>query len=149
MNAQEMCKLYGGEGPCESTMFGEEEEADKLAALILQRKKRATASAYYWYESGEEKMPEPGALCVVLDSRNSAVCIIRTTRVYITEFRNVSSEHAALEGEGDLSLEYWKQEHRRFFTEDLAEAGRNFSEDMKVVCEEFEKVFPPDEPGFD
>ncbi|PXM28036.1 ASCH domain-containing protein, partial [Klebsiella variicola] len=42
---------------------------------------------------------------------------------------------ARKEGEGDLSLEYWKREHQRFFS-----CEGHFSEDMELIAEEFEVV---------
>lgn len=115
---------------------------DELACLVGKGKKRATCSAYFWIESGEEKLPEVGQTSVVVNSNEEAVCIIRTTKVYITEFCNVSEAHAALEGEGDLSLAYWRTVHREFFTRDLASAGIAFDDHTKLICEEFEKVYP-------
>ena len=56
-------------------------------------------------------------------------------------FNNVSKEHAFKEGEGDRSLEYWREVHKKFFRECLEEYGLEFSENMKVVCEEFEVVY--------
>ena len=80
---------------------------------------------------------------MVLDSKEQAVCIIRNTRVYITTFEEVSTEHAWKEGEGDRSLAYWRKVHERFFRECDDEAGVSFLHNkMKVVCEEFEKVYP-------
>ena len=48
----------------------------------------------------------------------------------------------AREGEGDLSLSYWRKVHREVFCEMLAEAGLPFQPAMPVLCEEFEKVYP-------
>ncbi|WP_408543605.1 ASCH domain-containing protein [Streptococcus suis] len=36
----------------------------------------------------------------------------------------------------------WRQVHEELFTIWLAEAGLSFSEDMLVVCEDFELVYP-------
>ena len=55
-------------------------------------------------------------------------------------YRN-GKEHAFKEGEGDRSLEYWREVHKKFFRECLEEYGLEFSENMKVVCEEFEVVY--------
>ena len=87
-------------------------------------------------------MPEEGGFNVILNSREEAVCITRTTKVYVTSFREVSAEHAWKEGEGDRTLEYWRTVHERFFREELETAGLPFDWDLKVVCEEFTKVFP-------
>ena len=47
-------------------------------------------------------------------------------------FDEVDEEHAYLEGEGDRSLEYWREVHERFFTEH-ATHDRGFATDMPVV----------------
>jgi uncharacterized protein YhfF len=53
----------------------------------------------------------------------------------------VTAEHAYREGEGDRSLSHWRGVHRKFFTQELEAEGLEFSEDMKLVCEEFEVVY--------
>jgi uncharacterized protein YhfF len=68
-------------------------------------------------------------------------CIIRTTKVYIASFDRVSERHAYLEGEGDRSLEYWRQVHEEFFTEVLKTIQQEFDTKMELICEEFEVVF--------
>lgn len=123
----------------EAWAFGD--EPDKLAELTVKGIKTATCSAYCWYESGQEELPKVGEYSVILNSENNAVCVIKTTKVYIEQFKNISKEHAYKEGEGDRSLEYWRRVHKEFFTKELSEAGKEFSEDMKLVCEEFEIVF--------
>lgn len=142
MTSEELWKQFGKDTGYETVSFGNYTDTDQLSDLILNGKKTATSSAYYWVETGEEKMPKEGSYEVVIDSKENAICIIQITNVYITPFNQVSPHHAYLEGEGDRSLSYWRKEHRRFFKEDLLEAGIPFQEDMPVVCEEFRKVFP-------
>ena len=116
-------------------------DPDGLAALVLAGVKTATASAFPLYALEGDSLPEAGEYSVILDSRGTALCVIRTTRVYVAPFREVSPEHAWREGEGDRSLAHWRAVHRDFFTRELAEAGLSFGEDLPVVCEEFERVF--------
>ena len=54
----------------------------------------------------------------------------------------MTAEHAFREGEDDRSLASWRRAHEAFFTREMASIGRIFDENMNVVCEEFEKVFP-------
>lgn len=117
-------------------------DPDTLAELTRTGLKTATASAGVWYEIGEEPMPRAGEYSVVLNSREEAVCVIRTTRVYTVPFDQVGVEQAWREGEGDRSLAYWRKVHEEFFRAELAEAGLEFSPAMPVVCEEFEVVYP-------
>ena len=116
-------------------------EADLLAHLVAIGEKTATASAYPLYELENEPLPKKGAYSVILDSNDNAVCIIQTQKVTIVPFNEVTTEHAYKEGEGDKSLDYWREVHEKFFAECLNEAGLKFTSDMKVVCEEFSVVF--------
>ena len=119
-------------------------DPDTLAELTRTGLKTATASAGVWYEIGEGPMPQAGEYSVVLNSREEAVCVIRTTRVYTVPFDQVGVEQAWREGEGDRSLACWRKVHEDFFRAELEEAGVEFSPSMPVVCEEFEVVYPLD-----
>ena len=145
MTAEQMWKLYVQQCPeaadCTYDAWSYGDAPDELAELTRKGIKTATASAYPIYDLEEEPLPETGGYSVVLDSKESAVCITRTERVFVLPFREVTEDQAFREGEGDRSLSYWREVHCRFFTEELAAYGMTFSEDMGVVCEEFEVVF--------
>ncbi|UUM58819.1 ASCH domain-containing protein [Streptococcus suis] len=115
---------------------------DELADLVARGIKTATSSAYPLYELEGEEIPQTGGYDIILDSQGNSVCIIETTKVYIAPFSQVTEEHAFKEGEGNRSLSYWRQVHEELFTIWLEEGGLTFSEDMLVVCEEFELVYP-------
>ena len=115
---------------------------DLLAELTRTGVKSATSSAGSLYALEGEPLPEAGEYSVILDSRDEAVCVIRTTKVYTVPFDQVTSEHARREGEGGRTLDYWRWVHEEFFRAELAEAGLEFSPEMPVVCEEFEVVYP-------
>lgn len=139
MTAAELWEKSGLTGTYEAWPFGE--APDKLADLVAQGIKTATCSAYDLYQISDEPLPKEGDYSVILNSREEAVCIIKTIKVYVTEFNKVSEEHAFKEGEGDRSLEYWRQVHVNFLTNELAAVRKTFDESTKVVCEEFEVVY--------
>ena len=139
MTAEELWEKSGLSGDHEAWAFGE--APDKLAELVIQGIKTATCSAYDLYQMNNEPLPKAGDYSIILDSREEAVCIIKTRKVYVTEFRKVSEEHAFKEGEGDRSLEYWRMVHINFLTNELAAVQKTFDENTKVVCEEFEVVY--------
>lgn len=116
-------------------------EADLLAHLVAIGEKTATASAYPLYELEHEPLPKVGTYSVVLDSNDNGVCVIQIHKVTVVPFSKVTAEHAYKEGEGNKSLDYWREVHEKFFAECLKEAGLKFTSDMKVVCEEFSVVF--------
>ena len=139
MMAEELWKRSGLTGEYEAWAFGD--DADTLAQLVKDGIKTATCSAYCFYEMENEALPAEGGYNIVLDSRNNAVCITQTTKVYVIPFSQVTSDHAYREGEGDRSLSYWRGVHRKFFTEELEAEGLEFSEDIPLVCEEFRVVY--------
>ena len=47
----------------------------------------------------------------------------------------MTEEYAKLEGEGDLSLDYWKQEHYNFFKS----FDSSFNEESKIIFEIIDK----------
>ena len=145
MTAQQMWELFIEQNPdaagqvYDAWCYGD--APDELAELTRKGIKSATASAYPIYELEGESLPEEGGYNVILDSKESAVCITRTERVFVVPFRDVTEIQALREGEGDRSLAYWRKIHRRFFADELAAFGMTFTEDMNVVCEEFQTVF--------
>lgn len=58
------------------------------------------------------------------------------------KYCDVTEDFALKEGEGDRTLAYWRRVHEDFFTQELRAEGLEFSPEMKVVCEQFELVFP-------
>ncbi|MDD2955094.1 MAG: ASCH domain-containing protein [Oscillospiraceae bacterium] len=114
-----------------------EEDANALAELVKKGVKRATTSALAAFEHDGEPVPQPGDLSVILRWNGEAVCVVETTAVTILPFDEVTAEFAALEGEGDCSLEYWRRAHDAFLREECCRMGLEFSTDMPVVCEEF------------
>ena len=82
-----------------------------------------------------------GRRCVSLRSCPGPVCVIQTTQVEVMAFNQVNAGWAYAEGEGDRSLEYWREGHWRFFSRSCERIGRTPSETMPVVCERFKVVF--------
>jgi uncharacterized protein YhfF len=125
----------------EAEPFGDGPElADELGALILAGTKTATCSALWEWEAEGETPVRPGEKSVVLDGGGRPLCIIETTEVEVRRFDEVDETFAREEGEGDLSLEYWRGAHRRFFGRTLPKIGRGFAEDMPLVFERFRVI---------
>ncbi|MBQ4050222.1 MAG: ASCH domain-containing protein [Oscillospiraceae bacterium] len=147
MTAEEMWKAYTEKYPTDSEMdawaFGD--DPDTLAELVKTGIKTATCSAYPIYAIEGEDLPGAGELSVILDSNDEAVCIIRTEKVWVQQYCDTDAVFAAKEGEGDRSLSYWRRVHEAFFRSEMAEYGLEFSEEMKIVCEEFRVVWPEEE----
>jgi len=120
----------------------DEENCNELAELVKIGQKKATASAVRSYEFEGEELPKVGDHSIITNWEGEAQFIIKTSRIDIVPFREVTEEFAATEGEGDGSLEYWRDAHIYFFKEEFEEIGEEFTEDALTVCERFEVVFP-------
>ena len=119
----------------------DKENANICASLILNGEKTATCSMKYWYESGIEPMPQVGDLQIVTDWDGSPTSIIQLTDVSECKYCDVTAEFAALEGEGDKSLEWWRRTHWDFFVSECSEQGINPSNEMVLVLEKFKLVY--------
>jgi uncharacterized protein YhfF len=80
---------------------------------------------------------------MVLSGNGEPLCIIEVVEVRLRGFNDVEADFAWEEGEGDRSLEHWREVHRSFFTRSLARIGLGFDEGMMLVCERFRLVYGP------
>ncbi len=133
------------EVPCDSEVYasiaGDERNADALLQLYLDGKKSAGSGLAKDYEVSGEPLPEVGRYWMILDSKGHPRCLVKTVKVETHRFDSVPEYVAKAEGEGDLSLQYWKDGHARFFQPYLKELGIEKLEEAEVVTEFFEVVF--------
>lgn len=130
------------EMPYDFWCFGNTSEmAKRLGELVLKGDKRATTTLL---EGAKKEGYEPsiGDYTVITDFEENPMCIIQTIEINVLPFDEVDEEYAFVEGEGDKSLDYWREGHRRFFTIDAAENGLEFNEKSLVICQKFKLLFP-------
>ncbi|HSB01881.1 MAG TPA: ASCH domain-containing protein [Anaerolineales bacterium] len=118
------------------------EMADELGALIAQGKKTATCASVWEWEAEGNPLPEAGLISIVLDGRGEPLCIIEALEISVRKYNEVDADFAREEGEGDLSLQDWRELHKKFFARVLPKIGKEFSEDMPLVCERFRVIYP-------
>lgn len=118
------------------------EDAEELSDLVLQGKKRATASLVWEYEDTPEDAPIVGGYSVVTDFDGKPKCIVRTTGLRVLPFNEVDAEFAFDEGEGDQSLDYWREVHWDYFSRRCADIDKEPGLEMLVNCERFALLYP-------
>jgi len=109
---------------------GAPEEADALLALTLEGRKTATCWA-----ARHGQFTHVGKRALLCDSAGRHRAIVETVSLELKRFCDVDEAWARAEGEGDLSLDYWRRVHRAFF-----EREGHFAEDMDLWCERFRVV---------
>ncbi len=128
--------------PIVSASFaGNKEITDELLGLYLKGKKTAGSSIVEDFLSAGDPLPKVGNFWIFLNSQNIPSCILKTIEIKIHKFNEVSIEIAIAEGEGDLTLEYWRKVHSELRTPFLENWGLACIEEATVITEFFKVVY--------
>ena len=101
---------------------------DKLIKLVLEGKKVAISSLYDY-----KRLPKIGEESIIDFDNEKEACIVKTIDYKIIKFNEMTEELAKLEGEGNLSLDYWKKAHLDLFKS----INPDFNEEDKITFEIF------------
>lgn len=116
----------------DSFSFGDSAElADELLELVLIGKKTATA----WAAAEGDKGVVVGKRWIVKDGQGRSGAILETVELTRRRFGEVDAAFAHDEGEGDRSLAWWREAHRRYFTR-----RGEFWPEMELYCERFRLI---------
>ncbi|WP_066802389.1 ASCH domain-containing protein [Moraxella oblonga] len=115
--------------------FGDSPEmADELVQLVLDGKKTLTCTALLWHLEENDKTLV-GGFEVITDGQSTPKCVVQLVAQFIKNFDEVDENLAKQEGEGDLSLSYWRTAHQAFF-----EKYGVFDEKMGLLFTKFRVV---------
>lgn len=120
---------------------GSPEITDELLELYLSGKKWAGSSILEDFISSGDPIPKIDDYWIYLDSKSIPRIILRTEETVLNKFYNVPESIAIAEGEGDLSLEYWREAHSRFYLPQIKSWGLQSLEDATVITEFFSIVY--------
>lgn len=109
-------------------------ESNYLFNLVKKGIKTATSYLH------DETFDKPSKYSILTNWDETEKIRLETTSFCIVPFNEVTKEHAWKEGEGARTLEEWKLVHKEFFAKRLALQGKEFNEDIRIVCEEFRIV---------
>ena len=112
--------------------FGDSPEmANELADLVVKGMKTASCCSLASFNA-DDSASLPGSYHIILNGQDTPVCVIRMVSLRLMRFSEVTEAFARREGEGDLSLDYWREKHKAFFTREGV-----YADDMELVAEEF------------
>ena len=108
---------------------------DRLNNLIINGNKRATAGLLKedYLDEGEE-IEFVGEKLAILDNQQKPIGIVKVTRVEVLDFKDVPTEFALAEAEGDLSGDDFRQSHLKFWNS----VGIEVLPDTKIVMVYFD-----------
>ncbi|MGY2895772.1 ASCH domain-containing protein [Deinococcus sp. UYEF24] len=120
----------------EAFQFGDSPAmADELAALVMSGQKRATCG---WPINPEIAT---SSYSVMLNGRGAPLAVLGTVEVRELPFLEVEAQFAHDEGEGDRTLSWWREAHRRFFGRQPGDTP--WDDDQVVQCERFAVIWRP------
>lgn len=88
------------------------QEADRVAAAVVDGSMTATSAPLDAYQAQGVPVPEAGNLEIVCDGDGHPRALVATTDVTVQRFDDVDEETAAAEAQGDGSLRAWQQAMR-------------------------------------
>ena len=126
------------EYPYQIWNFYDSKECSGIADKIINRTIRAASYSLDFFDANHEPIPEVGQYNVICCS-GEAIGIAKTTAVTEMCFCEYDQAHALTEGYA--TLEKWKKVKKEMFETQCEKMGFSFSEDMKLIYEEFEIVY--------
>ena len=126
-------------GPVRVDGYGDSAELSiELLDLIKSGRKRAGTGLLWAYEYDKESIAQTGDIEIVMDHQNQPALVTRVVSSDVIAFNQVTAEYAAIEGEGDGSLDYWRKGHWNFFSRECLRIGKEPTQTMPVICNIFE-----------
>jgi uncharacterized protein YhfF len=115
----------------EGFSFGDSPEmADRLLAFVIGGSKRATC-----WSIADGQQTHIGKKMVVLDGSGRPRAVVETVNLEQRRFCDVNLQFALDEGEGEETLDDWREGHRAYF-----ERNGGFNPEMMLWCERFRLV---------
>lgn len=114
---------------------------DELLELYLAGKKSAGSSLVEGFLATGDSLPEIGHYWIYLNSSGKPSCILQTRKIEIYKFKDIPVEVAIAEGEGDLTLAYWRKVHSELYFPYLESWGIKDIDEATVIVEFYDIVF--------
>ena len=108
----------------------------RLNTLVLSGVKTATAGLVQEYDDENEELEYVGERQVLVDDNDQFLAVIEVTGVEVVRFADVQWDFARAEGEGDRSIEEWREGHGAYW----ARQGTPVTDDTRIVCLRFRLV---------
>ncbi|MBV8325104.1 ASCH domain-containing protein [Chryseobacterium sp.] len=119
--------------------FGGKEDASSIAELVVSGIKIATGSLLWGYE--HTAMPAVGEYNIITDSDDQPVCIIETIGISVIPFDKVEDQFAFDCGEGDRTLQAWREMYWKYIRSECCRIGKKPVPDAPMICEYFKLVY--------
>jgi uncharacterized protein YhfF len=118
---------------------------DRIVDAVLRGEKTATSSLLAEWEADRETLPAVGDRLRVIDSEERAVAVIELVSVDVIRLGDADASLAGDEGEGFESVAEWREEHERFWSEQVLPELPDptaLTDETRIVVERFRLAEP-------
>ncbi|NKB42961.1 MAG: ASCH domain-containing protein [Alphaproteobacteria bacterium] len=118
------------------------ETVDIILGLVLSGEKCGTFGLKHILDRQPGPGPVVDADAVVVDMTGEPHAIVKTTQLTPVAYQDITEAHLTIEGPGARKLETWQNIHWPYWTKLIEPYGLEPSQDMMVMVEHFDLVFP-------
>lgn len=121
----------------------DDETTQQIADLIAAGDKTGTFTLPWIIERTDQPEPAVGDCIILIAFDGTPTQLVRLTRIQRVPFGEITASHTAIDGSPVRALEIWKPLHTQYWNALLAPWSMTVAEDMPVLIETFELLYPP------
>ncbi len=127
----------------------DQQSTAQVIALIEAGDKTGTFSLPWLLERTGLALPRAGDPIILIDFNGRPRLLVRLTTVYARLFGEMTAADTAIDGSPVRNLDVWKPLHTAYWGQQLALFGLSVSDEMPVLIEVFELLYPAPGAGVD
>jgi uncharacterized protein YhfF len=123
----------------------DDETTGQIFELIAAGDKNGTFTLPWIIERTDQADPVAGDCIVLIAFDGTPTQCVRLTQIDRVPFGEITAEHTAIDGSPVRALDVWKPLHTQYWNALLEPWSLNVSDDMPVLVEAFELIYPQGE----
>ncbi len=123
-----------------------DETTKQILGLIQTGDKTGTFTLPWIVARTDRVLPKSGDAVILVDFDGKPKQLVRLTAVDEVPFGKITSEHTAVDGTPVRGLDVWKPLHTQFWNHMLEPFDLSVCDDMPVLIEKFELLYPDLQP---
>lgn len=120
----------------------DDESTEQIFSLIASGDKNGTFTLPWIIERTDQPQPAVGDCIILIAFDGTPRQLVRLTDVQRVNFGDITAAHTAIDGSPVRALEVWKPLHTQYWNGMLAPWSMTVAEDMPVLIEPFELLYP-------
>jgi uncharacterized protein YhfF len=121
---------------------GDPETTAIITDLVVKGLKRGTFGLQWLQERQPELRPDMDKDAMLINHDGVPQAIVKTTGLTPVPYGEITEEHLKVEGPGARELKRWQEIHWPYWTRLLEPHGLEPTQDMLVMVEHFDLVYP-------